>query len=582
MIEYNNPFEYEAATKLSYDKIVDFYIEDYNYSRFIRSRRNVILVGERGTGKSMALLFNSFPVMQLKAEREKKELGFDVICVYIPCNTPLTHKAEYQLLGAYEASVVSEHFLVLAAMYAIADTLAEIKGLLEGMDENQLKKQIMFALDLELPGSEPVFEALKQSIQREMTRSQRALNSRAKDAFYDAAISFSSGVLPLLNTLRKVKRLENSHFALMFDDAHDLNPYQVKALNSWIAFRDNSLFSFKIATAKVDQPTLITTSGGTVLEGHDFTLVDMEQAYQSQYTDFGRLARDVVDKRLVNLNVNKSPERFFPPSPQFEKDLAECEEKIREEAKEKYPDGSQKQIADYVYKYTRAEYFRSRSPRANLPHYSGFDILVHLSTGIIRNLLEPCFWMYDAVYSRRRSAGEEPPTIQEIPYSVQNEIILDRSRRKWTLIREGLDSSIEGCSREQREQIYRLFDNLAMLFRERLHKHESEPRAIVFTISETDFEHRLELEELLRIARKAQVLYTRSGSAKDHGRREVYYVPNRILWPERGLDPHGQHARVSIKARHLWAAAERNVKIPMVQGEETAEREQIDLQGVLF
>jgi hypothetical protein len=582
MIEYNNPFEYEAATKLSYDKIVDFYIEDFNYSRFIRSRRNVVLVGERGTGKSMALLFNSFPVMQLKAKRAKEELGFDVICVYIPCNTPLTHRGEYQLLGEYEASVVSEHFLVLAAMYAIADTLAKIKDLLEGTDDNQLKKQIMFALDLELPNSEPVFEGLKQSIQREMTKSQRVLNSRVKDAFYDAAISFSSGVLPLLNTLKKVKRLENSHFALMFDDAHDLNPYQVKALNSWIAYRDNTLFSFKIATAKVDQPALITTSGGTVLEGHDFTLVDMEQAYQSQYTDFGRLARDVVIRRLANLNIDKPPEQFFLTNPQFEKDLAECEEKIKKKAIEKYPDGSPKQIADYVYKYTRAEYFRSRSPRANLPHYSGFDILVHLSTGIIRNLLEPCFWMYDAVYSRRKSAGEKSPIIQEIPYSIQNEIILDRSRRKWTLIREGLDSSIEGCSREQREQIYRLFDNLAILFRERLHKHESEPRAIVFTISETDFEHRHELEELLRIARKAQVLYTRSGSAKDHGRREVYYVPNRILWPERGLDPHGQHARVSIKARHLWAAAESNTKIPMVTAEETGESEQIDLQGVLF
>jgi len=582
MIKYNNPFEYEAATKLSYDKIVDFYIEDYNYSRFIRSRRNVILVGERGTGKSMALLFNSFPVMQVQAERKKKKLGFDVICIYIPCNTPLTHRAEYQLLGEYEASVVSEHFLVLATMYAIADTLFKIEDILEGVDENQLKRQIVFALDLELPDSVPVFEGLKQTIQREVTRSQRVLNSRVKDAFYDAALSFSSGVLPLLNILKKVKKLESSHFALMFDDAHDLNPYQVKVLNSWIAYRDNSLFSFKVATAKVDQPTLITASGGTVLEGHDFTLVDMEQAYQSQYTDFGRLAREVLGKRLDNLHINKSPEEFFPINPQFKEDLAECEEKIREKAREKYPDGSPKQIADYIYKYTRAEYFRSRSPRANLPHYSGFDTLVHLSTGIIRNLLEPCFWMYDAVYSRRKSEGEESPVIQEIPHSIQNEIVLDRSRRKWTLIREGLDSSIEGCSREQREQIYRLFDNLAILFRERLHKHESEPRAIVFTISEVDFEHRHELEELLRIARKAQILYTRSGSAKDQGRREVYYVPNRILWPERGLDPHGQHARVSIKAQHLWAAAANNVKIPMDKAEETGDREQIDLQGVLF
>jgi hypothetical protein len=35
-----------------------------------------------------------------------------------------------------------------------------------------------------------------------------------------------------------------------------------------------------------------------------------------------------------------------------------------------------------------------------------------------------------------------------------------------------------------------------------------------------------------------------------------------MLWPVRGLDPHGQHARVSLKAGHLWAAATENKRIP--------------------
>ena len=45
---------------------------------------------------------------------------------------------------------------------------------------------------------------------------------------------------------------------------------------------------------------------------------------------------------------------------------------------------------------------------------------------------------------------------------------------------------------------------------------------------------------ILNIARKATLLYTREGTgSKDYGGREYYYVPNRILWPIRGLDPHG-------------------------------------------
>ena len=59
------------------------------------------------------------------------------------------------------------------------------------------------------------------------------------------------------------------------------------------------------------------------------------------------------------------------------------------------------------------------------------------------------------------------------------------------------------------------------------------------------------------------------GPAKDGGKREVYYVPNRMLWPVYGLDPIGQHARVSLKASDVWSAAngkpfpyvsERNIK----------------------
>ncbi len=578
---YDNPFEYDAATKLSEDKLVEFYIEDHNYSRFIRSKRNIMLIGERGTGKTMALLYNSFPIAQKKAENSGSALEYDIICVYVPCNTPLTHRGEYELLGDYEASVVSEHFLVLAIMYEVVNTISRIKGILDGVDVNRLREQLVFVLDLQIPEAEPFFEGLSQTIQREVTRTQRVLNTRVKDAFYDSALSFSSGLLPLLNTLKRIPKLADSHFALMLDDAHDLNPFQIKALNSWIAYRDNSMFSFKVATAKVDQPDRITASGGTILEGHDYSLVDMEKAYQSEFTEFGRLARAVVQKRLANVKIDKTPDEFFPISTEFQKGLMESEEIVRNRAKERFPDGSGKQISDYVYKYARAEYFRNRSSKANRPPYSGFDTLVHVSTGIIRNLLEPCWWMYDTVYSRQEDLEKES-VILEIPSSVQRDILLERSQRKWDWIREQLDCSIDGCSYEQREQVHRLFDNLAILFRERLLHHESEPRAIVFTISDREYEHFEKLEALLKIARKAQILYTRTGSAKDRGRRETYYVPNRILWLDRGLDPSGQHARVSIKAQSLWKAATENVQIPVEIKGDTEVSTISDLQGVLF
>ncbi len=568
MIDYFNPFEYEAANKFTVDQILDFYIEDYNYSRFIRSRRNIFLVGERGTGKTMTLLYNSLPVQQIKADRERRPIGLDLICVYIPCNTPLTHKREYQLLDDFPASVVSEHFFVLSIMHAIANTLSKVPRLLEDANETQLREDLELVLDTKLQSDRSFFEGLKMMLQREVTKAQKAINAKTADAFYENAISFSAGVMPLVTCLKKIPSLEKSHFALMLDDAHDLNPHQIKALNSWIAYRDNTIFSFKVATTKVYRPSFLTASGGQILEGHDFTMVDMEQPYQSQYSNFGKLARQVVQRRLIKIGVSKTSEKFFPANPNFEKDIEASNELARKEAERKFPNGTPKQISDYVYKYGRAEYFRQRSTRANLAPYSGFDILVHLSTGVIRNLLEPCYWMYDKVISDKHAKTTEFTHVDEIPHSVQTNVILDRSKRKWEWIREGLDKSIEGCSREQAKQLYQLFDNLAVLFRERLLKHKSEPRAIAFTISDIDYQYYHELEHLLEIARKAQILYTYTSSAKDSGKREIYYVPNRVLWPDRGLDPHGQHARVSLKARHLWAAATDNRKIPFSERDE--------------
>ena len=37
----SNPFEFEAANNLKDEDIIKFYIEDHNYTRFIRSTKNI-------------------------------------------------------------------------------------------------------------------------------------------------------------------------------------------------------------------------------------------------------------------------------------------------------------------------------------------------------------------------------------------------------------------------------------------------------------------------------------------------------------------------------------------------------------
>lgn len=577
----SNPFQFDAANNLTDEMIADYYIDDYNYGRFLHSKRNVFLVGERGSGKTMALLHATWRLQKLLAERRGEIPSLSTIGVYVPCNTPLTHKAEYQLLGDFQGEVLSEHFLALSIAFSIADTLGAIPNLLDGSDEEALQDEASFVLGGSLP-SAPFFEAIKRFLQRELLATQRTINSGNGPAFYENTFSFASVVVPLLAICTtEVPKLRESHFLLLLDDAHALNEFQVRALNSWIAYRDHSLFSFKVAVAKVGTQAKITSSGGSLLEGHDYTQIDLEAPLQSKDTNFYQLARKVVERRLRRIAITISAEDFFPVSAEMEADLHAAEEVVRRLARRKFgnhPD-NRKAVSDYIYKYKRAHYFRSRSRKANKPPYSGFQTLVFLSTGVLRNLLEPCYWMFDNAVSARSEEAppSRPEAIAQIPSSIQTKVIIERSERQWDWLRDSVAQDIEECSTESGQHAYNLLDALARHFRDRLLDHTSEPRALSFTISQRDPGVMAKLTPLIEILRKAQLLYIRSGPAKDAGQLEPYYVPNRILWPARGLDPHGQHARVSIPAASLWSAAEEGHAIRGKREEQNGEEEQIGL-----
>jgi len=562
-----NPFEYEQATKLSPEEVRRYYIEDFNYSRFISSRRNVFLVGERGTGKTMTFLYYALPTQVAKAQEEEFDIDLSIVSVYVPCNNPLTHRREFELLDRLNASFVSEHFMVVSIMREVLKAVFSVPDIINDNEESALRVEIGYGLNIELPVGIALKRAIELALDKSSIDVQESLNREEED-IRKSFLSFNSGVRTLLACLKQVKRLRGSHFSLMIDDAQLYNLYQVRALNSWIAYRDNALFSFKVATTRVDAPPLETSSGGSILEGHDFTRLEMEQPYQNRTSAFGRLARRIVQSRLNAIEAQTIPDEFFPENPFFTNDIAEASRKAESEARAKYPNGTPKQIADHKYKYTRAIYFKERSARANLPPYSGFNLLVHLSTGVIRNLLNPCYKMYD----QQISATQDKPgaCVSQIPASIQKDVILDLSKEKWEWIQNEMDNTIEGCSRDLAKGVYQLLDNLAILFKKRLMSSISEPRAVEFTISGLDEEKHANLLEVLKIARKAQLIYTYRSSAKDRGRREKYYMPNKMLWPERGLDPEGQHARVSITADNLQSAASRNTEIPFT-GDDTDE-----------
>lgn len=548
-----NPFDFDGAKNLPPNLLLKWFIDDFNYARFLKSTRNVLLKGHRGCGKSMTLLYYSLPLEIKKSDTTDIKELIENIGIYISCSTPLSRRVDHDYFENNKFSqAISEHYLVLAIAVAIAEHCENLIPHLDTQDFETLSSELYFVFDDEIPPDDSIFRTIKKILNKELRTTQEKFFLFEEKSEFSFARTFYTLILPILSALRALPLLESSHFSLMIDDAQDLNEDQKLLLNSWLSYRDHSIFSFKVALATLEDFDRRTATGGSIIEGHDFIAVDLEQPFQNENSKFGQLARHIIERRLLNVGINEDPDTFFKESLEFRKGLDECEAKTKAEFLEQHPTATQKQVADHVYKQARALYFRSRSPKANRPVYSGLDTLIHLSSGVIRNLLLPCYWMYDDVLSSQGQKG----VINEIPPSVQSEVILKESEKLWMRVRDGLDKEMDDCSREQASQISNLIEALGDYFRDRLLNHASEPRIVTFTISQVKSDPDAKLMANLSIMRKAQILYRRLGSAKDEGRQEYYYTLNRLFWPARGLDPHGQHGRASIKESDLCFAME--------------------------
>lgn len=567
MQEKRNPFEFDAAPNLDPELLISWFIEDHNYSRFLQSSRNVLLNGQRGSGKSMALIFHSAPYQKIRSKHQKSQFPLGTLGIYVPCNTPLTHRQEYKLLPAVEQAILSEHFFVYGIGTAIAKDLKAIEEIFGEDDLQRLREEFSYITSLSIAPTESPFIALRNCFRELLKKDQERLSAGTDIRIDFETNTFYTLILPILSALKETTLLQKVHISLLIDDAHDLNNHQRGVLNSWLGYREHSIFSFKVAIAGIRHYDFRTSFGGAILEGHDYIAIDVDQPFQNDESDFGKFARQVVERRLKNVGINVSAEEFFPEGIEFRQEIENYLRLAEQQARNKGLT-EQKAISDYRFKYGRVLYFRSRDSKANRPQYSGFTTLAHLSTGVIRNLLEPCYWMYEKMLS----SAEEIP--QSIPSHLQSGVILERSDNYWEFIRTDLSLRITGCSESEAKKLVNLFTALCEHFSERLKRHDSEPRVVSFSISAYGEAAKQQLDPLLRHAEKAQLIYVRSGPKKKGGGREDFYALNRMLLPAYGLDANGHHGRASIQAKHLLAAAVSSTPIPLTGSDDIEPNQQ--------
>lgn len=558
-----NPFVFDRPNTIEVEEFIKYYIKDNTYTRFLESTRNIVLIGVRGSGKTSTLRYYSLPVSFHNPSIKDK---FKLVGVHIPCKQPLLGKREYLLYNDLnKQNIVVEHFLCINILSEICNTFLELNG--EIAIPNEVKDDILanlrYIFDSEFKNGLSLFDSLKLFINKEANSSQRKLNNENFDSFIDYAFTFNNTIIPLLEQLKKIQELSCSHFSLFFDDIQDLGDIHQRIINSWISFRDNKLFSFKIATAAT-KPMYITATGGLILEGHDFVRIDLTKGLFNKNSEFSQFAKDVIQKRLDIASIDSTVDKFLPVSDTFKADLEKGRKKARILAKQKYPNPIGTQINDYVAKYSRAISFRERNAKANIPNYSGFETLVDISTGVIRNLLNPLYFMYEKEISQNNKFEK----ILYIHPNAQKDIIRIKSDEFWEKIRN-IDSELNNCSIDLAKQINNFYNQLVDYLKKRLKDENiSEPRALNFIISEIEPEMEDKINEIIDASLKSTLLYERSISHKATGKKLPLYIPNRLMLPTHGLDPHGQYSHFPIKGRDFLAAAIHNKPIPFFAEEE--------------
>jgi len=340
-------------------------------------------------------------------------------------------------------------------------------------------------------------------------------------------------LVPLMYNFLKMINLPEKTIFLLVDDAHWLTETQAKILNSWVATRTSKQISLKIST-QYNYKSYYTITGSTIDTPHDYSEIDISSIYTGKSkTKYRKRIEDIVKKRFLLHNINVSVEEYFPEDKEQEKKINEIEKQYIE----KYKNGKNRGYykTDDALRYSRPDYIKSLAgtrKSSSTYSYSGFNQLVHISSGVVRFFLEPAHHMF----AREMAKGVK---FEKISPSVQNDVSREEANK---YLFEELDKLKRGGNNPVPEtdinRLSKLIQGLGGLFRQILLSERSERR--VFSIAFSDEPSEL-TSRILNLGVELGYFHRSTIGKKDSksGGRTTLYVLNRRLSPIWTLDPTG-------------------------------------------
>ena len=559
-----NPFQITTPEDLSAEEMVKLFVDVFSDFQKVIDPGHVFLMGPRGVGKSMMFRYLQPDCQSLKNNCDVTNLPF--LGIYVPLkNTNFSMTELKRLEDRHASELLNEHILVTFFSIKIFESLLAMK---QGLDKICVKELIRFYNDTflsflwSIPEEEKTIEenCTAEDILRKMMnimekRYKSAMSYTKKLAFTMEIIPFEDELfdyldflLPLLDGMSEI--INHGTIYLLIDDAQCLSDTQTYILNSWVSTRTSRRVSLKIST-QYNYKSFYTVQGSTIDSPHDFSLIDMASIYTGKNkSKYRNRIEEIVNKRLRLYGIETTAMDFF------EVDIAQ-EEKIKEYA-EKYRkefdagNGKGHNRSDDAIRYARPDFIKSlagTSKNSSTYSYSGFEQLVHLSSGVVRYFLEPAHLMY----AKELTNGND--NISKISSGIQNEIVREEANKFLfnELDRIKIGKHENTIPSSDIDMLTNLIKGLGALFREILLSERSERRVFSIAISDEPSE---KVSNVLALGIRLGYFQQSTIGKKNaiFGGRTKLYIMNRRLAPIWTLDPNGFVGYLFVKNELLEEA----------------------------
>jgi uncharacterized membrane protein YwzB len=584
-----NPFAVYSPEDMSPEEFKSIFVKERTWLNALETPKDYFVHGSRGSGKSMLLNYLEFSHRLcyfenslskfLKENGEHKYIGIMVHITRWELNTQ-----RYELLiknNFAEKCIVTElcmHDLIMTILYRILKTFIETNEMAKYINDFDSKKIKDFcvkvtsnldALNIHTVSFDgdyintELLRILASIFSKERTFIKLYANETFQMRLCNYKGNYSSFMFmhDFIIQIKRLLNLEDYSFYILLDDGDDTKKTMQQCIDSLISQRQHKVVCFKVAVKKG-----VFWDYGNIERPHDYSQIDdIDELYSTNPTYYKRID-EIANKRLRLTDINVTIEDFLPESPSEKEKLQEIKRELKQRYEQEYDekvrqktDNSIPSKSDYINnrisKYAPAELFRRLKKTGK--SYAGFENIVYLSSGIIRQFLDIGSYMFDEEVKKRGNVK-----ITRIRLSTQKKVIknyadsfMDELEKKYKGFEE--EGSLEEAKKYK--NLYALIESLGKYYRDRLMKTGAEPRMFTFTLKDPDTDP--EIGKILELGVNENYFQSYWYSSKVGVGKYRGYAFNRRLCPRYGIDPTAFRGRKELTTSELKSAI-KTKKIP--------------------